>query len=431
MKKTICIILFAVSISANLVGMMEDQNSRERVFISPDLTPITGTRNPQCTNSSLLTYNEAYVHFNLLSSFAQGNNNRSNISSDPYSSDEYNEEEQEVNRDSYANTRMRSSVTFNLENLNEDGENEPYLKRSLSPLPVSFPRSHSYDGFPADTEKKCSSGTQKRLPRFPSSSNISKQYLFQETSYEVIDWKPFHVMLYNDREREIMSKPSSPNVTREKKVATADLVTRHANDDIQRVHEEGEKCEKLYIPGNDCDCFRRFHDSNQWLICTSEDERNIRTANELFPDQIIIQNSKFNEGFVPELAGIPKGRVGKHSDCTKMLSDPKYKTPRSKESIDEIDSRFFAGLSEIGRESKYAHVFSNTLNMNAVMLLFNGNDNKNLVKIGNLDSILIRTYGKYITAYTDNSGKVKIFKPNELSMIPDILNIRNYVDSKE
>lgn len=216
MKKTICIILFAVSISANLVGMMEDQNSRERVFISPDLTPITGTRNPQCTNSSLLTYNEAYVHFNLLSSFAQGNNNRSNISSDPYSSDEYNEEEQEVNRDSYANTRMRSSVTFNLENLNEDGENEPYLKRSLSPLPVSFQEVILMTVSLPILRKNAVLELKKGYRGFPLAPTSANNTFSKETSYEVIDWKPFHVMLYNDREREIMSKPSSPNVTREK-----------------------------------------------------------------------------------------------------------------------------------------------------------------------------------------------------------------------
>lgn len=430
MKKTICTILFAVSISANLVGMMEDQNSRKRVLMSSNLTNIVGPQTPKGHNWGISDYNDAYMRFNSLF-FTPNNNNVSNSSSDSYSSDEYNEEGQEVNRDSYANTRMRSSVTFNLENLNEDGENEPYLKRSLSPLPVSFPRSDSYDGFPADTEKKCSSGTQKRLPRFPSSSNISKQYLFQETSYNVMDWKQFHVMLYNDREREIMSKPSSPNVTREKKVATVDLITRHADDGLREVHKKGEKCEKLYISGNDCDCFRRFRDSNQWQIYTSEDERNIRTANELFPDQIIIQNSKFNEGCVPELAGIPKGRVSKHSDCIKMLSDPKYKTPRSKESIDEINSRFFAGLSEIGHENKNAHVFANTLTMNAIMLAFNDDKDKNLVKVGNLNSILIRTYGNYITAYTDDSGKVKIFKPNELSMISDILNMGKYVGAKK
>lgn len=430
MKKTICIILFAVSISANLVGMMEDQNSRKRVLMSSNLTDIVGSQTPKGHNWGISDYNEVYIRFNLLSPFTQNNNNVSNSSSDSYSSDEYNEEGQEVNRDSYANTRMRSSVTFNLENLNEDGENGPYLKRSLSPLPNSFPRSDSYDHLPT-TEKKCSLEAQKKLPRFPSSSNINEQYLFQETSYIVMDWRQFHVMLYNDREREIMSKPLSPSVPREKRVATVDLITRHADDGLREVHKKGEKCEKLYISGNDCDCFRRFRDSNQWPIYTSEDERNIRTANELFPDQIIIQNSKFNEGCVPELTGIPKRRVGKHSDCTKMLSDPKYKTPRSKESIDEIDSRFFAGLSEIGRENKNAHIFANTLTMNAIMLAFNDDRDKSLVKIGNLNSILIRTYGNYITAYTDDSGKVKIFKPNELSMIPDILSMGKYVGAKK
>lgn len=420
MKKTICIILFAVSISSNLVGMMEDQHSRKRMIMRPNLTNIVGAQNQKGHNWSILDYNEAYIRFNSLF-FTPNNNGESNRFSEQYSSDDYSEEEQGAS----------SSIRFNLDNLNDDRESAPIFKRSLSPLPVSISRSDSYACFPDVVEKKCSSGTQKRLPRFPSSSNISKQCLFQETSYIVMDWRQFHVMLYNDREREIMSKPLSPNVIREKRVATVDLITRHADDGLREVHKKGEKCEKLYISGNDCDCFRRFRDSNQWQIYTSEDERNIRTANELFPDQIIIQNSKFNEGCVPELAGIPKGRVGKHSDCTKMLSDPKYKTPRSKESIDEIDSRFFAGLSEIGRENKNAHIFANTLTMNAIMLAFNDDRDKSLVKIGNLNSILIRTYGNYITAYTDDGGKVKIFKPNELSMISDILNIRNYVDSKE
>lgn len=421
MKKTVCTILFAVSISANLVGMLEDQNSRRRVLMSSNLTNIVGTQTPKGHNWGISDYNEVYIRFNLLSPFTQNNNNVSNSSSDSYSSDEYNEEGQ----------RTSSSVGFNLDNLNDDGESAPSPKRSLSPLPVSISRSDSCACFPDNVKEKCSFGTQKWLPRFPSSSNINEQYLFQETSYIVMDWRQFHVMLYNDREREIMSKPLSPKVTREKRVATVDLITRHADDGLREVHKKGEKCEKLYISGNDCDYFRRFRDSNQWQIYTSEDERNIRTANELFPDQIIIQNSKFNEGCVPELAGIPKGRVGKHSDCTKMLSDPKYKTPRSKESIDEIDSRFFAGLSEIGRENKNAHIFANTLTMNAIMLAFNDDRDKSLVKIGNLNSILIRTYGNYITAYTDDSGKVKIFKPNELSMISDILNMGKYVGAKK
>lgn len=338
-----------------------------------------------------------------------------------------------------SNNISHSCVTFNLDTHGE----RVFIPRTPSPLPPLLPRSGSccfvsseknenYDinspvprfSNSLQNEILCSSPSKNKLPKSPSSYDIPNSYLFEETRYRVMKWTPFQKMVREAKEQFFSSKSlsSKSNIPHPLTV----LIMRHAKDTVglDKVHGPQDVCENIYISGNEYDDFKRFYTHNQnfnWVLCSSEDVRNQMTLRELFPNCEPISDPDLNETYVPEFTGIPKKRIASHADCRKMLQDPTYKTPSAPESVDGTAARVLNKLSALGKEFKNKKIVfcSNSFAMNSIISLFN--EDKKLIKIGNLDFILIRMYGDYITAFTDQEGEVKVFTPRELSSIPDIL----------
>lgn len=388
MKKTVCTILLTLFVNMDSVGMIEIGDRRLLSFTPPSPFFITQV------NDGI-----------------------------PTSGDET---EEDVSH---------SCVTFEL----DDHKEGAFIPRALSPLPPALPRSGSCcfgsseknennDINPSidllQNEPLCSSPSKNKLLRSPSSYDLQGDYPFKETKYSVMSWNDFQKMLYEAKKQAFSSKAlaSGPCIPK----ALTILIMRHAKDTVgpDKVHGPQDVCEGIYISGSEYDDFKRFYAHNQnfnWVLCSSEDVRNQMTLRELFPNCKPISDPDLNETYVPEFTGIPKKRIASHADCRKMLQDPTYKTPSANESVDSTAARVLNKLSAFGKEFKNKKILfcSNSFVMNSIVSLFN--KNKGLVEFENLHSILIRIYGDYITAFTDQEGAVKVFSPRDLSSVYDVL----------
>lgn len=425
MKKTVCTILLTLFVNMDSVSMIEIGDRRLLPFPHPSpFGVIPASENLSKRENGV---SQSCVTFNIDIGDRRSLNYPSpffvtHVNDGIPTSEDENEED--VNH-----------VTFEL---GDHGETA-FIPRALSPLPPVLPRSGSCcfgsseknennDINPSidllQNEPLCSSPSKNKLPRSPSNYDIPSSYLFKETKYRLMKWKDFQEKVYTDRVQFFLSKPLSPEQQTPFRLTV--LIMRHADDTngIDKVHGAQEACETIRISGSERDYFQRFykqHRTFNWTLYSPGEGRNKMTLEQLFPNCKHILDSDLKETYVPELRGISKKRVTSHADCVKMLKDPTYKTPLASGSVDDTAARILNKLSILGSGSKYKKIIfcSNTFVMNSIVSLFN--KNKELVKFENLQYILIRIYGDYITAFTDQEGAVKVFSPQDLSSIYDML----------